>query len=148
MSQANVQAMRRLYEAFNTGDLETFERGLSEDLVWNEADNSLNSGGNPYRSFAEVREGVFAPTMRDFAQFSVDLEQLLDAGNFVVGTGRYRGKCIVTGKELSAQFCHLLHVDSDGRLDGFQEYVDTLHEAEVTGRTQQLEPIRVLQPAT
>jgi ketosteroid isomerase-like protein len=148
MSQQNVQAMRRLYEAFNTGDLDTFEQGVSKDLVWNEADNSLNCGGNPYRSFAEVRDGVLAPTMRDFSQFRVDLEQLLDAGAFVVGTGRYRGKCIVTGKELSAQFCHLLHVDSEGRLDGFQEYADTLHEAEVTGRSQSIESIRILQPAT
>ena len=52
MSQANVQAMRRLYDAFNSGDLDTFEQGVGRDIVWNEADNSLYAGGNPYRSFA------------------------------------------------------------------------------------------------
>ena len=146
MSKENVQAVSRLYDAFNTGDLEYFERGLSKDLVWNEADHSLNCGGNPYRSFPEVRDGIFGPTMRDFDQFYVDLEQLIDAGNFVIGTGRYRGRSTATGKELSAQFCHILHVDSEGKLDRLQEYADTLHEAEVTGRTQATEPMQILQP--
>jgi ketosteroid isomerase-like protein len=148
MSQQNVQSVSRLYDAFNAGDLDYFERALSKDLVWNEAESSLNCGGNPYRSFAEVRDGIFAPTMRDFDQFYVDLEELIDAGDYVIGTGRYRGRSTATGKALSAQFCHLLHVDSDGKVDRLQEYADTLHEAEVTGRTQAVEQIRVLQPAT
>lgn len=146
MSQANVQAMRRLYDAFNSGDLDTFEQGVGRDLVWNEADNSLYSGGNPYRSFSALRDGVFEPTARDFDNFRVDLEQLLDAGDHVIGTGRYRGKCKATGKELSTQFCHLLHLDSDGKLDRLQEYADTLDEAQVTGRTQPQE-MKIPQPA-
>ena len=43
MSQQNVQAMRRLYEAFNAGDLETFERGVSPDILWNEAESCCSS---------------------------------------------------------------------------------------------------------
>jgi uncharacterized protein len=146
MSQENVQAMRRLYDAFNSGDLDTFAKGVGRNLLWNEADNSLYAGGNPYRSFEAVRDGVFAPTARDFDNFRVDLEQLLDAGDHIIGTGRYRGKCKATGKELSTQFCHLLHVDGDGKLDRVQEYADTLDEAEVTGRTQRLET-KIPQPA-
>ena len=147
MSQENVQTARRLYDAFNSGDLATFEQGVSRDLEWNEADNSLNCAGNPYRSFAAVRDGVFVPTMRDFDQFSVDLEQLIDGGEFIVGTGRYRGRSKATGKELSAQFCHVLHLDHQGKLDRLQEYADTLHEAEVTGQSQRVEQIIALQTA-
>lgn len=146
MSQENVLAMRRLYEAFARGDLDAFERGTSRDIVWNEAENSLYSAGNPYRSFAEVRDGVFAPTQRDYDDFRVEVDQLLDAGDYVVSTGRYRGRNKETGRELSAQFCHVLHVDRDGRLDRVQEYADTLHEAEVHGRTQPAETIRMPHP--
>ena len=146
MSEQNVQAMRGLYDAFNSGDLDRFEQGVSRDILWNEAENSLYSAGNPYRSFAAIRDGVFAPTARDFDSFRVDLEQLLDAGDHVIGTGRYRGRHKTTGKELSAQFCHVLHVDRDGKLDRVQEYADTLHEAEVDGRTQRLEQ-KIPQPA-
>ena len=147
MSQENVQAMRRLYDAFNSGDLDTFEKGVSRDLMWNEADNSLYCGGNPYRSFTAVRDGVFAPTERDFDQFRVDLDLLHDAGDFVIGTGRYSGKCKATGKSLTAQFCHVLHADPDGKLDRVQEYTDTLDEAVVTGRTQPIEVIKIREPA-
>jgi len=149
MSKENVQAICRLYDAFNSGDLVAFERGVSADIEWNEADNSLNCAGNPYRSFAAVRDGVFGPTTRDFEAFTVDLEKMIDAGEFVIGMGRYRGRSRVTGKELSAQFCHVLHLDSQGRLDRLQEYVDTLREAIVAGRAEQIdrfEEIQVVQP--
>jgi CBS domain-containing protein len=118
MSQQNVQAVRGLYDAFNRGDLDTMQSGFSRDLLWNEAENSLYSAGNPYRSFEAVSNGVFAPTARDFDQFRCDLEQLLDAGDYVIGTGRYRGRCKDTGKELSAQFCHVMRLDGDGKLAG------------------------------
>jgi hypothetical protein len=146
MSQQNVQAISRLYDAFNAGDLETFAQGLGRNLAWREADNSLYAAGNPYRSFAEVRDGVFAPTVADFDNFRVDLEQLFDAGDHIIGIGRYRGRHRSTGKELSAQFCHLMHVDLEGKLDRVQEYADTLHEAQVAGRVQPAEQIRILQP--
>ena len=146
MSDQNVQAIRGLYEAFARGDMDAFEKGCSRDILWNEAENSLYSGGNPYRSFAAVRDGVFAPTQRDFDNFRVELEQLLDAGDYVIGTGRYRGRNKATGKELSAQFCHVIHVDPDGKLDSVQEYADTLHEAQVTDRIKQVEEMRIPQP--
>ena len=146
MSQQNVQAMRGLYEAFSRGDLDTLEKGLSPEILWNEAENSLYSAGNPYRSFAAIRDEVLLPPTRDYDNFRVEVEELLDAGDTIVTTGRYRGRNMETGKELSAQFCHLLHVDADGKLDRVQEYVDTLQEAEVAGRAQRIEQIETRQP--
>ena len=145
MSQQNVQAIRRLYEAFAQGDMDAFERGCSRDILWNEAENSLYAGGNPYRSFAALLTGVFTPTLRDFEDFRCNVEKLIDAGDYVIGTGRYRGTHKTTGKSLSAQFCHVMHVDQQGKLEAVQEYVDTLHEAEVSGRTERvIEELRSL----
>ena len=147
MSAQNIQAARRLYGAFERGDLHAFEQGVSESLLWKEAENSIYSAGNPYRGFAAVRAGVFEPTKRDFERFHVDLEQLIDGGDYVIGCGRYRGRSLATGKELSSQFCHVMHVDPTGRIDRMQEYSDTLQGAEVTGKMQVVEPMRVMQPA-
>lgn len=146
MSQENIQAARRLYDAFNSGDLAAFQKGCAPTFVWNEAENSANSAGNPYRSFDDVLEGVFQPTMNDFEGFRVDLEKVFDAGDTIVGTGRYLGKHRKTGKQLSAQFCHLIHFDPQARLDGLQEYVDTLEEAVVAARVQIVEEMRIPQP--
>ena len=148
MSQQNVQSIRRLYEAFAQGDMDAFERGCSRDILWNEAESSLYAGGNPYRSFSAVMTGVFAPTLRDFEDFRCNVEKLIDAGDYVIGTGRYRGTHKATGKSLSAQFCHVMHVDQQGKLESIQEYVDTLQEAEVSGRTERaVEELRIPHPA-
>ena len=147
MSEQNVQAVRGLYDAFNRGDLDTVERGFSREFVWNEAENSLRCSGNPYRNFAAVRDGIFAPTERDFDQFRVDVEQLLDAGDYVVATGRYRGKSRATGQTAATQFCHVSHFDLEGRIDRIQEYADTLDEARVSGTIKQLEEMRIPNPA-
>lgn len=146
MSQDKIEAARRLYDAFNSGDLAGFEQGCAPSFIWNEAENSQNSAGNPYRTFKEVLEGVFQPTMNDFEGFRVELEKLIDAGDTIIGTGRYRGKHRNTGKQLSAQFCHLIHFDPQARLDGLQEYVDTLEEAVVAARVQIVEEMRIPQP--
>jgi uncharacterized protein len=147
MSQQNLEAARGLYDAFNRGDLAAFEQACARDFVWNEAENSLNADGNPYRNFREVLEGVFQPTLRDFSGFRCEPERLIDGGDYVIGTGRYRGRHNATGKDMSVQFCHVLHFDGSTKLDGVQEYADTLQEAEVAGRVQLVEQIRVPHPA-
>jgi ketosteroid isomerase-like protein len=147
MSEQNVQAAKGLYDAFNRGDLDFLEKGFSKDLTWNEAENSLYSSGNPYRSFQAVRDGVFTPTNRDFDSFSCDLEQLLDAGDYVVATGRYRGKFKETGKTQASQFCHVMHFDLAGKIDRLQEYSDTLDQARVSGRLDQVQEMKIPQPA-
>ena len=146
MSQQNVQAIRGLYDAFNRGDLATLEQGFNRDILWSEAENSLYATERPCRGFAEVQSSVFTPIVRDFDGFRCDVEQLLDAGDYVIGTGRYRGKCKATGKPLSAQFCHVMHLDGIGKLDHVQEYCDTLAEAEATGWTQPVEKMRIPNP--
>ena len=133
MSQQNVLAMRALYDAYNRSDLEAMEKGVSPAIEWNEADNFLYADGNPYKGFPAVRDGIFGRIAQDFDDFQVGIEQLLDAGDTVVATGRYTGKCKETGTQLDDQFCHLLHVNKEGKLDRFQQFADTLHAAEVTG---------------
>jgi len=48
---------------------------------------------------------------------------------------------------LSAQFCHVIHFDGQGRLDRIQEYTDTLAEAEVAGRVEPIAKMKVPHPA-
>ena len=133
MSQQNVTAMRRLYDAFNKGDLDTIEAGYHPKIEWNEAENFIYADRNPYQGFPAIRDGVFNRAVNDFDGFRLEVDQLLDAGDKVVATGRYRGTCKATGKELSNQFAHIMTLDEGGKVTNFQQYADTLHAAEVTG---------------
>jgi ketosteroid isomerase-like protein len=146
MSKENVQAVRKLYEAFNRGDLETLEKGLAKKFERFEPENSLFAGGNPYRTPADVRKGVYEPRAREFDKWRTDIEQVFDAGDTVITTGRYHARCKATGKDLATQFCHVLHIDSSGKVDRLQAYTDTLKEAEVAGRVQPIQHVRMAQP--
>jgi len=147
MSEENLKAIRGLYDAFNRGDFDTLEMGFNKGLMWNEPENSLYSGGNPYRGFEAVRKAVFDPIGRDFDGYNVDLEKLIDGGEYIIGTGRYRGTAKATGKSFATQFCHVMHVDGTGRIDSMQGYADTLNEAQVTGRVELAETSRIPHPA-
>ena len=147
MSQKNVQAMKSLYDAFARGDFDTIEKGVSPNVLWNEADNSLYSSGSPYRSFTQIYDKVFAPNARDFDNFHLDIDRVLDANDdHVVAAGRYRGRYKETGKELSSQFCHVMHFDKFGKVDFFQEFADTYDQAQVTGRVKPFEKMEIRQP--
>lgn len=147
MLDKNVQKVRSLYEAFGRSDFDTIEKGVSRDVVWNEADNSLYSAASPYRSFTEIRDKVFTPNQRDFDNFRLEIDRMLDASDdHVVTAGRYRGKYKETGKELSSQFCHVLHLDSSGKVDFFQEFVDTYDQALAAGRVKPIEKIEIREP--
>ncbi len=138
---------RNLYEAFGRGDLDTLEKNVTKDVVWNEAENSLYWTGSPYRGFTQIRDKVFTPNARDFDNFHIEIDRILGASDeHVVCAGRYRGKYKKTGKELSSQFCHVLHFDGYGKVDFFQEFVDTYEQARVTGRVEPLEKMEIREP--
>ena len=147
MSQKNVQVMRGLYDAFGRADFDTLEKGVSPNVIWNEAENSLYSSGSPYRSFSEIKSKVFIPNSQDFDKFRLEIDRVLDASDdHVVTAGRYRGKYKETGKELSTQFCHVAHFDQYGKVDWFQEFADTYNQAQVTGKVKSFEKVEMRQP--
>jgi ketosteroid isomerase-like protein len=110
MSAENVEAVKGAYEAFGSGDLETLSGMFAEDAVWVTSD-VLPLGGTT--SGREAIIGNFAQIPSYWTEFSVDPEEFLDAGDYVVvrGTQRASGE----GGSFEAPFAHLLKV-SDGKL--------------------------------
>lgn len=51
-------------------------------------------------------------------------EELLDAGDSVVGLGNYTGTYKATGREVRAQFAHVWGL-REGKVVSFQQYTDT-----------------------
>jgi ketosteroid isomerase-like protein len=146
MSQENVRSIRALYEAYNRGDVEAVQKASAKNFERIEPENSLYAAGSPYRGAEAARKGVYEQRSRDFQDWKADVEQLIDGGDYVVATGRYRARCKATGKDLATQFCHIIHLDSSGKIDRLQAFTDTLKEAEVAGRVQRIEHARMEQP--
>ena len=56
--------------------------------------------------------------------FAVAPNELLDAGDTVIGQGHYSGTHKQSGKNVRAQFAHFFTF-RDGRIVKFQQYTDT-----------------------
>jgi ketosteroid isomerase-like protein len=130
---ANVDVIRGAYEAFARGDVPAVLSAMAPTIEWNEAENFPYADGNPYVGPNAVVEGVFARLGQDWDGFSVNVEQLLDAGDNVVALGRYQAKHSETGADLNAQFAHIWWLE-DGKVTRFQQYADTAQTLRAMGR--------------
>lgn len=84
---SNVGTARSAYEAFGRGDLEGLKEWLSEDSVWITSDE-LPLGGR-----VEGRDQIlanFAQIPNYWTSFSVEPEEFIDAGEYVVVRGTQR----------------------------------------------------------
>jgi ketosteroid isomerase-like protein len=131
MSSADV--VRKLYAAFETGDVPAVLGLMAPNIVWNEAENFLYADRNPYKGPQAILEGVFMRIGGDFENFAVKPEEIIESGDTVVMFGRYTGTFKATGKAINLQASHVWRV-KDGKVTQFQQYVDTLAAARAAGR--------------
>lgn len=132
MSQANVDLIRKVYADFAAGDIVGVLGAMSPDMEWNEAENFPLADGNPYRGPDAILSGVFARLGSEWDGFASHPEEYLDAGDTVVVLGRYGGSYKATGQPIDAQMVHVWRI-ADGKVTRFDQRVDTLQAARVTG---------------
>ena len=117
-----VDTVRRLYDAFASGDGDTLG-SLLGDTHWVEA--AGGPYGGVYRGFGEVAANVFAPIGRDVRNFTAVPDELLEIGDHrILSLGRYRGE--TDAGPLDTRFAHLFTIDGD-RISHFEQFTDT-HE--------------------
>lgn len=114
-----------LYKDFATGNIPGVLGAMDEKIVWNEAEGNTYADGNPYIGPEAVLNGVFTRVVEDHEYFTLNDIQLHEmSNNKVLATLRYDGKVKKTGKAYNAQVAHLWTL-KDGKVIGFQQYVDT-----------------------
>jgi len=124
MSVENVQLVREMYEAFGKGDVPGVLGKLDKGIEWREADNFIYADRNPYIGPQAVLEGVFMRLVSQWADFKVNPDSILDAGDQVVALGTYTGTFKKTGKSVRAQMVHVWTI-SGSKVVKFQQYTDT-----------------------
>lgn len=121
MSEEDVRALRRIYEAFSRWDVEELVRDLAHDIEWSLPDSipwgGTRHGHDGVRSFASVSqdhvEGRWA-----------DPDDFLDAGDRLVVLGRMRGRARASGTDFEIEFAHVWTV-TDGMASRLRAYFDT-----------------------
>jgi ketosteroid isomerase-like protein len=122
---SNVDTARSAYEAFSRGDLETLKEMLSEDGTWLTSDE-LPLGGES-RGRDEVI-GNFAQIPNYWSSFSVEPEEFIDGGEWVIIRGTQRAA--TDSDSFEAPFAHLMKF-ADGKIVRGEFYADSAKAAKV-----------------
>jgi ketosteroid isomerase-like protein len=118
----NADIIRNVYDAFGKGDIPAVLGAMDPQVEWREADGFPYAG--TYVGPDAVLQGVFMRLGSEWDGFRAEPDEVLDAGDTVVGLGYYSGRYKATGKEFRAQFAHVFKL-RDGKIVKFQQYTDT-----------------------
>jgi uncharacterized protein len=125
---SNVDTARSAYQAFSSGDLAALQESFAEDAVWVTSDE-LPLGGEV--KGRDTIMGNFAQIPNYWDSFSVEPEEFIDAGEWVVVRGTQRGGN--DNGSFEAPFVHLIKYDADGRTVRGEFYGDSAKAAKLIG---------------
>lgn len=126
----NLDIIKAHYAASDRGDLEGMLAPLASDARWTEMAGFPYAG--TYVGPDEVRAGVFVRIGTEWEGYTATVDELLDAGDTIIGLGVYAGIHRATGEHFSARVAHVWRL-SDGKVVAFEQFTDTLLVARATG---------------
>lgn len=121
--QDNIAVVRRGYEAFQKGDIESLLALLADDIEW----ETPEVEGIPYGGLQRGKKGV-AEFFRQLGEseeiLSFEPKEFIAQGEKVVVIGEYRARVRATGQTGESPWIHVMTV-RDGKLARFFELYDT-----------------------
>lgn len=125
----NMELIANLYKSFQAGDIPSVLTAMDPNIEWNEAEGNKYAEGNPHVGPDAVLKGIFERIGAEHDYFKVTNVELHEmSNNQVLATLRYDAKW-KEGEKYNVQAVHLWTL-SNGKITGFQQYVDTKTIAE------------------
>lgn len=118
----NTQIIRRHYAASSRGDLPGMLASFSAEVQWTEAAGFPYAG--TYVGADAVAENVFARIQAEWDDYTVEIDEVIDGGDVVVGIGTYSGTYTNTGRYFSARVAHVWRLKG-GEIVAFEQFTDT-----------------------
>ncbi len=110
---SNVDTARTAYEAFGRGDLAALQESFTEDAVW------VTSDELPLGGVVQGRDQImanFAQIPNYWSEFSVDPEEFIEAGDYVIVRGtQHAGNA---KGSFDAPFVHVLKYEDSKAVRG------------------------------
>jgi ketosteroid isomerase-like protein len=122
---SNVDTARSAYDAFGSGDLTALQESFAEDAVW------VTSDELPLGGVVKGRDqiiGNFAQIPNYWSSFSVEPEEFIDAGDYVVVLGTQRAGN--DNGSFEAPFVHVLKY-RDGKAVRGEFFTDSAKAAKL-----------------
>lgn len=117
------EVVKSQYAANARGDLDGMLGTLAPDVHWTEMEGFPYHG--TYIGKQAIVDNVVKRVGSEWDDYTFTLDRLIDAGEVVVGIGRYSGTYRKTGKFMTARVAHVWEV-KDGKINRFEQFADTL----------------------
>ena len=118
MPTANVETLRRGYEALNVGDLSGVRALLHPDLEWQEDPASPEAGAHHGR---DGFERFLRSWLESFDDFRIEPEEIIEDGDRLIALVYQSGKGRTSGVEVEVRIAHVWTVQ-DGRAVRWRSY--------------------------
>lgn len=111
------------YAASARQDMAAMMADVSPDVVWTEMAGFPCAG--TWVGPEQVIDHVFKVLGSEWTNYRFELRELMDAGDRIIGLGRYQGTYGKTGKFMQARVAHVWRVQG-GKIVQFEQFTDTL----------------------
>ena len=118
MSPEDLETVRRAYDAFARGDIETLSTFLAPDIEWRTTQDVPFLG--TYAGLDEFLRGMDEWTGA-FEEITTQIEEMIDAGENVIVYHRMRGRGRDSGVEVDLAIYQVVAV-RDGKLTRMHDY--------------------------
>jgi ketosteroid isomerase-like protein len=138
MSQENVEVVRRAFETFNRGGVDAcISEGLwSPEVVWDVTPSGIPGLGT-YRGLEEVKrffEDEWFSAF-PFEEWEIKLEEVIDAGDRVVGMSRQHGRGASSGVAAELELAQVATL-RDGQVVRIDNYLDRAKALKAAGLSE------------
>lgn len=127
--QQNIDLVKKLYQAFGKGDIDTIIDHLAGHFVWRfDAPPTVPFAGD-YKTPEEVRRGFFGSLAQSQKGQALSPEEFIAQDDKVVMVGRYSATVIATDKSIDVAVVHVFTIQN-GKVTRFLNFNDTARIAE------------------
>jgi uncharacterized protein len=123
MMATNIDILRKGYEDFNRGDLESLSMALDEHIEWTEPEWTYGPPGGTLHSRDDVVNKVFAGIPEGFDSFQLEPRAFYGDGDAVVAEGSFKVSPKGSGRTLDVPFAHVWRF-RDGKAVSMRNYID------------------------
>jgi ketosteroid isomerase-like protein len=127
--QQNIDLIKKLYEAFGKGDIDTIIDHLADRFVWRfDAPPAIPFAGD-FKTLDEVRSGFFGSLAESQKDQALNPEEFIAQDDKVVMVGRYSGTVTATNKRIDVAVVHIFTIQN-GKVTRYMNFTDSARIAE------------------
>jgi ketosteroid isomerase-like protein len=135
MSQENAESFKGFIDAFNRRDAEAIVEVVDSSVEWRPAAPvALGGEATVYRGLAGVADGL-RDLHGSFAELQIEISELQEVGDRIVGTGRIRTRGQGSGAEFETPFGAVMEF-LDGKATQIRSYLDPREALEAAGLSE------------